>query len=176
MSKEICTSPLPFPASANSEDHSGCQGALEVAGTGLVGLAFAPGRSVVLATTTAIHRLSWNSQGLPLLAPSSGPSFSTFIYTFIVNVEIIAIGSELLTRSARTLILFTSTGKLNELGIEVIFKTIVGDSRKHLVQAATIALSRADIVIFMGGLGPTEDDLTREAVAGDFKGGIAARS
>jgi len=41
--------------------------ALEVAGTGLVGLAFAPGRSVVLATTTAIHRLSWNIQGLPLL-------------------------------------------------------------------------------------------------------------
>jgi len=40
---------------------------LEVAGTGLVGLAFAPGRSVVLATTTAIHRLSWNIQGLPLL-------------------------------------------------------------------------------------------------------------
>ena len=40
---------------------------IEVAGTGLVGLAFAPGRSVVLATTTAIHRLSWNIQGLPLL-------------------------------------------------------------------------------------------------------------
>jgi sugar lactone lactonase YvrE len=40
---------------------------LEVAGTGLVGLAFAPGRSVVLATTNALHRLSWNIQGLPLL-------------------------------------------------------------------------------------------------------------
>jgi sugar lactone lactonase YvrE len=40
---------------------------VEVAGTGLVGLAFAPGRSVVLATTSAIHRLSWNIQGLPLL-------------------------------------------------------------------------------------------------------------
>ena len=40
---------------------------IEVAGTGLVGLAFAPGRSVVLATTSAIHRLSWNIQGLPLL-------------------------------------------------------------------------------------------------------------
>jgi len=38
-----------------------------VAGTGLVGLAFAPGRSVVLATTNAIHRLSWNIQGWPLV-------------------------------------------------------------------------------------------------------------
>ena len=40
---------------------------LEVAGQGLVGLAFAPGKSVVLATTTAVHHLSWNIQGLPLL-------------------------------------------------------------------------------------------------------------
>ncbi|HEY6182354.1 MAG TPA: IPT/TIG domain-containing protein [Terriglobales bacterium] len=41
---------------------------LEVAGTSLVGLAFAPGRSVILATTSAIHRLSWNIQGLSLLS------------------------------------------------------------------------------------------------------------
>ena len=47
----------------------------------------------------------------------------------------------------------------------MIFKTIVGDSREHLTGAASLALSRAEIVIFMGGLGPTEDDLTREAVA-----------
>jgi sugar lactone lactonase YvrE len=40
---------------------------LEVAGHGLVGLAFAPGRSVILATTDAVHHLSWNSAGLPLL-------------------------------------------------------------------------------------------------------------
>jgi len=49
------------------------------------------------------------------------------------------------------------------------FKTIVGDTRQHLAQAAGIALSRTDIVIFMGGLGPTEDDLTREAVAEALK-------
>ena len=47
----------------------------------------------------------------------------------------------------------------------MIFKTIVGDNREHLTGAASLALSRAEIVIFMGGLGPTEDDLTREAVA-----------
>ena len=45
----------------------GAQASIEVAGSGLVGLAFAPGRSVILATTNAIHRLSWNIQGLPLL-------------------------------------------------------------------------------------------------------------
>ena len=57
------------------------------------------------------------------------------------------------------------TGKLNDLGVEVVFKTIVGDNRQHLVSTAKLALSRSDLVIFMGGLGPTEDDLTREAVA-----------
>ena len=86
-----------------------------------------------------------------------------------MNVEIIAIGSELLTPFRQDTNSLYLTGKLNELGAEVIFKTIVGDSRKHLVQAATIALSRTDIVIFMGGLGPTEDDLTREAVAETLK-------
>jgi len=86
-----------------------------------------------------------------------------------VNAEIIAIGSELLTPFRQDTNSLYLTGKLNELGAEVIFKTIVGDSRKHLVQAAAIALSRADIVIFMGGLGPTEDDLTREAVAEALK-------
>jgi hypothetical protein len=40
---------------------------IEVAGQGLVGLAFAPGRSVILATTSAVHHLSWDIQGLPLL-------------------------------------------------------------------------------------------------------------
>jgi hypothetical protein len=50
-------------------------------------------------------------------------------------------------------------------GFEVAFKTIVGDDFKDLVRVISAALSRADIVILSGGLGPTEDDLTREAVA-----------
>jgi nicotinamide-nucleotide amidase len=57
------------------------------------------------------------------------------------------------------------TEKLNDLGVEIVFKTIVGDDRQRLVSTAKHALSRSDLVIFMGGLGPTEDDLTREAVA-----------
>jgi nicotinamide-nucleotide amidase len=82
-----------------------------------------------------------------------------------VNAEIIAIGSELLTPFRQDTNSLYLTEKLNDLGVEVVFKTIVGDSRINLTQAATLAVSRADIVILMGGLGPTEDDLTRESVA-----------
>ena len=57
------------------------------------------------------------------------------------------------------------TGRLNELGIIVAFKTIVGDNLDHLTSAARTAIGRADLAIFMGGMGPTQDDLTREAVA-----------
>jgi len=57
------------------------------------------------------------------------------------------------------------TEKLNEIGVVVAFKTIVGDRRKDLVNAIRTALARVDVLILMGGLGPTEDDLTREAVA-----------
>src|SRR5882724_7698301 len=57
------------------------------------------------------------------------------------------------------------TGQLNQLGVDVIFKSVVGDNLPRLVAAAQHALFRSDIVIFSGGLGPTEDDLTREAVA-----------
>jgi nicotinamide-nucleotide amidase len=79
--------------------------------------------------------------------------------------EIIAVGSEMLTPFRQDTNSLYLTEKLNELGVTVVFKTIVGDRRKDLVNAITAALSRADIVAIMGGLGPTEDDLTRETVA-----------
>ena len=79
--------------------------------------------------------------------------------------EVIAIGSELLTPFRQDTNSLYLTEKLNQLGVEVVLKTIVGDSRVRLVSVAQHALFRSDIVIFMGGLGPTEDDLTREAVA-----------
>jgi nicotinamide-nucleotide amidase len=82
-----------------------------------------------------------------------------------MNAEIIAIGSELLTPFRQDTNSLYLTDKLNQLGVEVIFKTVVGDSLDHLIQVATLAFSRAEIVIFMGGLGPTEDDITREAVS-----------
>jgi nicotinamide-nucleotide amidase len=79
--------------------------------------------------------------------------------------EIIAAGSEMLTPFRQdTNSLFLTEG-LNDLGVQVAFKTIVGDNLAHLTSAARIAISRADIILFSGGLGPTEDDLTREAVA-----------
>ncbi len=82
-----------------------------------------------------------------------------------MNAEIIAIGSELLTPYRQDTNSLFLTAQLNQLGLEVSFKTIVGDRKADLISAARTALSRADIVIFMGGLGPTEDDLTRECVA-----------
>jgi len=79
--------------------------------------------------------------------------------------EIIAVGSEMLTPFRQDTISLYLTAGLNDLGVSVAFKTIIGDSIAHLTSAARIAISRADVVIFSGGLGPTEDDMTREAVA-----------
>lgn len=79
--------------------------------------------------------------------------------------EIIAVGSELLTPFRQDTNSLYLTAQLNNLGVEVAFKTIVGDSLKDIVRVTATALSRADILILSGGLGPTEDDLTREAVA-----------
>lgn len=82
-----------------------------------------------------------------------------------MNAEIIAVGSELLTPYRMDTNSLYLTEQLNLLGVEVQFKSIVGDNLGRLVAAAQHALFRSDIVIFSGGLGPTEDDLTREAVA-----------
>jgi nicotinamide-nucleotide amidase len=79
--------------------------------------------------------------------------------------EIIAAGSEMLTPFRQDTNSLYLTAALNDLGVQVAFKTIVGDNLAQLAGAASIAISRADIVIFSGGLGPTEDDLTREAAA-----------
>jgi nicotinamide-nucleotide amidase len=79
--------------------------------------------------------------------------------------EIIAVGSELLTPHRQDTNSLYLTSGLNSLGVTVAFKTIVGDNRAHLTAAIRIALRRADIVVLSGGLGPTEDDLTRECVA-----------
>ena len=79
--------------------------------------------------------------------------------------EIIAVGSEMLTPYRQDTNSLFITEQLNALGVQVVFKTIVGDRRPHLAQAVRYALERTDIVIVMGGLGPTEDDRTRESVA-----------
>jgi nicotinamide-nucleotide amidase len=82
-----------------------------------------------------------------------------------MDAEIIAVGSELLTPFRSDTNSLYLTDKLNGLGIEVQIKTVVGDDRERLADAFRTALSRSKLIILTGGLGPTEDDLTREAVA-----------
>ena len=79
--------------------------------------------------------------------------------------EIIAVGSEMLTPFRQDTNSLYLTQGLNDLGVSVAFKTIVGDNPRHLTDATRIALRRADVILFSGGLGPTEDDLTRPCVA-----------
>ncbi len=82
-----------------------------------------------------------------------------------MNAEIIAVGSELLTpQRVDTNSLFL-TDQLNSLGVEVVTKSVIGDDLNRLADAVRRAISRSPIVILSGGLGPTEDDLTRDSVA-----------
>lgn len=82
-----------------------------------------------------------------------------------MDVELIATGSELVlgeqvdTNSAHI------ARKLREIGLQVQYETIVGDDETRMVEAIRIALSRADVILIGGGLGPTLDDVTRPAVA-----------
>lgn len=83
----------------------------------------------------------------------------------MLSAEIIAIGSELLTPDKTDTNSLWLTEKLNEIGIEVKLKTIVGDDELRLEETIRDALRRSDIVISTGGLGPTEDDVTRRVSA-----------
>jgi nicotinamide-nucleotide amidase len=82
-----------------------------------------------------------------------------------MKAEIIAVGSEMLTPVRQDTNSLYLTERFNDIGVSVNFKTIVGDRKKDLIGAVRVALGRIDILVIMGGLGPTEDDLTREAVA-----------
>ena|SRR3990170_342137 len=82
-----------------------------------------------------------------------------------MKAEIIAVGSELLTPFRQDTNSLYLTGELERLGIPVVQKTVVGDDHERLKAAFGDALQRAELVIGIGGLGPTEDDRTREAVA-----------
>ena len=82
-----------------------------------------------------------------------------------MQAEIIAVGSELLTPDRIDTNSLFLTQRLNHLGIAVARKTIVGDQHDHVRDAFRCALDRCDLVISSGGLGPTLDDLTREALA-----------
>jgi nicotinamide-nucleotide amidase len=82
-----------------------------------------------------------------------------------MKAEIIAVGSELLTPDRLDTNSLFLTEELNGIGIEVVRKTVVGDNRDLLMEAFRDALQRVPLIIASGGLGPTDDDLTRETVA-----------
>src|SRR6516164_10572528 len=81
------------------------------------------------------------------------------------DVEIIAVGSELLTPSKVDTNSLWLTERLNALGLEVVRKSVVGDDRARLEAAIRAAFGPGKIILLTGGLGPTEDDVTREAAA-----------
>ena len=82
-----------------------------------------------------------------------------------LTAEIIAIGSELLAPDRSDTNSLWLTEKLNSIGIEVKLKTIVGDDDSRLEEAIRDACKRSKVVITTGGLGPTEDDITRKVAA-----------
>lgn len=82
-----------------------------------------------------------------------------------INAEIIAIGTEILLGELTDTNSVYIAQQLRNIGINLYFMTSVGDNLQRISDAIRIALSRADVVITCGGLGPTVDDMTRQAVA-----------
>jgi len=82
-----------------------------------------------------------------------------------MKIEVIAIGTELLTPYFQDTNSLYLAQRLNDLGFEISFKTIVGDNWENLIFCIEKAIAFSDLVIAMGGLGPTDDDKTREAFA-----------
>jgi nicotinamide-nucleotide amidase len=81
------------------------------------------------------------------------------------RAAILAVGSELLTPSRIDTNSLFITEQLNLLGIDVAYKIVIGDDREELAAAVRVALDRVGFVVCCGGLGPTDDDVTREVVA-----------
>lgn len=82
-----------------------------------------------------------------------------------MRAEIIAVGTEILTgQIVNTNAQFLSE-KMAELGIDIYFQTAVGDNEERLLSLLDIASQRSQLVILCGGLGPTEDDLTKQTLA-----------
>lgn len=83
----------------------------------------------------------------------------------MLTAEIIAVGSELLTPFRTDTNSLWLTDRLNSVGVEVKLKTIVGDDDARLEETIRDALKRSGVVVLTGGLGPTEDDITRKITA-----------
>jgi nicotinamide-nucleotide amidase len=83
----------------------------------------------------------------------------------LATAEVIAVGSELLGSTRLDTNSLFIADRLAKLGVQLRGKSVVGDDRSRLADVFRAALTRADLVVLTGGLGPTDDDLTREAVA-----------
>jgi nicotinamide-nucleotide amidase len=94
------------------------------------------------------------------LTPSSSGSGAV-----LERAAILAVGSELLGTSRIDTNSLFITDQLNVLGIEVAYKSVLGDDRAQLATAVRFALDQVGFVVCCGGLGPTDDDVTREVVA-----------
>lgn len=82
-----------------------------------------------------------------------------------MKAEIIGVGTELLLGQIANTNAVTISRALAEKGIDVLYHTVVGDNEERIATAITHALSRSDVLIMTGGLGPTQDDLTRDGLA-----------
>jgi nicotinamide-nucleotide amidase len=82
-----------------------------------------------------------------------------------MKAEIIATGTELLLGKTLNTNVFYLTSQLSGIGLEVDYHITVGDDRNRLLEVVRLALSRSQIIILTGGLGPTADDLTKEIIA-----------
>ena len=83
----------------------------------------------------------------------------------MANAEIVSIGSELLLGQIVDTNAAWMAKRLTEMGVDLFFKTIVGDNPQRMEEVIGRALDRADVVITGGGLGPTQDDITRQVIA-----------
>ena len=82
-----------------------------------------------------------------------------------MRAEIIAVGTELLMgQIVNTNAQYISRG-LADIGVGVYFQTVVGDNAQRMKESLRIAKGRADVIICTGGLGPTQDDLTKDVLA-----------
>ncbi len=82
-----------------------------------------------------------------------------------MNAEIITIGTELLLGQILDTNSLYLSKKLSEIGINLYYKTSVGDNINRIKETLAIAANRSDMIILTGGLGPTVDDVTRDAIA-----------
>jgi len=100
-----------------------------------------------------------------VLRPKNGANLAAEQNRGGVNAEIVAIGSELLLGQIVDTNSAWMAQRLADQGINLFYKTVVGDNPGRMLEIISRAMDRSDVVITSGGLGPTQDDLTREVVA-----------